>query len=201
MGPEAPLRPAPEIVGEPDRCDRRDGRHREPDHGADERQPEPAVVHGLRPAGEHELGELAAAVREPAQVTARRAMLELELDLLDLEPGADRVDRHPRLDPEAHRDREDRGARPRGEPPLARERLARDEAAAQPDQRAGRPSSRARSRRPPWRRRRRSRDPRSVSASASKVAAEIRVAEEQRPGLELLLGQRQRLTLATARRA
>ena len=31
VGAEAALRAAPEVVGEPDRRDRRDGRHREPD--------------------------------------------------------------------------------------------------------------------------------------------------------------------------
>ena len=93
------------------------------------------MVHRLRPAGEHEIGELTPAVREAADVAARRAVLERELDLLDLEPGPDGVDRHPRLDPEAHREREHGCARTRRQPSLPGERLARSEAAAEADQR------------------------------------------------------------------
>ena len=63
---------------------------------------------------------------KPRSVAAGRAVLEVELDLLDLEPGADGVDRHPRLDAEARARRGNTAARARGE--SARwpgERLAR----------------------------------------------------------------------------
>ena len=156
MRAEPALRAAPEVVGEPDRRHRRNGRHRQPDGRADERQAEPAVVDGLRPAREHEIGELAAAVREPAQVAPGRAMLEVELDLLHLEAGADGVDRHPRLDPEAHRDGEHGRAGAAGQVALPGERLTWREPAAQPDQRARGRSSPARGRRRPAPRTRRS---------------------------------------------
>ena len=52
MRAEPALRTAPEVVGEPDRRHRRNGRHRQPDSRTDERQAEPAVVDGLRPARE-----------------------------------------------------------------------------------------------------------------------------------------------------
>ncbi len=197
MRPEAAFRPAPEIVGQPDRGDRCDGRHGEPDHPADERQPEPAEADGLRPTGEHELGELAAAMGEPAQIATRRPMLELELDLLHREPGPDGVDRHPRLDAEAHRDRENGGARPCREQTLAREGLAHLTAAPNADQRAGRAlreteaATLAHAEHGDC-------DIRTGRGEPAQVAAKIRVAQEQRPLLELLLGKRQRLALAAA---
>ena len=153
------------------------------------------------PQASSEVGELAAAVGEPAQVAPGRAVLEVELDLLDLEPGADGVDRHPRLDAEAHRDGEHGGAGARGEAALPRERLARREAAAQPDQRA----------------RRRLREPEAAADAASANAAIAssasdstsgrrsprRSASQSRsgPGSSCALGERQRLPLAPARRA
>ena len=103
MGAEAPLRPAPEIVGQSDRGNRENGRHCDADERADERQAQAAVVDGLRPARENELDELAAAMSEASRGSAGRTMLELQLDLLDREALAGGVDRHPRLDPEAHR--------------------------------------------------------------------------------------------------
>ena len=197
MSPKTALRPAPEIVCESDCGDRSDGWGREPDHRTDERQPEPPVIHGLRPAGEHELDELATAMRKPTQVTTRGAMLELEVELFHLEPRSDGVDRHPRLDPEAHRDREHHGASLRGEPPLAGEGLPQDEAAAQPDQRARRPLREPEAASFPDT----ERCDREVCAGLSEppnVSDEIRIAQEQGSRLELLLGHRQRLALATA---
>ena len=136
-------------------------------------------------------------MREPAQIATRRPMLELELDLLDREPGPDGVDRHPRLDAEAHRDGEHGGARPCREQALAREGLAQLTAAPNADQRAGRALGETEA---------------ATLADAehgdgeirirrgepAQVAAKIRVTQEQRPRLELLLGKRQRLALAPA---
>ena len=156
------------------------------------------MVDGLRPAGEHELGELAAAMREPAQVATRRPMLELELDLLDLEPGADGVDRHPRLDAEAHRDREHRRASPL---PTASAGPRGARAASRPQRsRISERAARLARPKPPPSLTLNTAIARSasVAASAAQVADEIRVTEEQRPRLELLLGQRQRLALAAA---
>src|SRR5918996_469783 len=71
-------------------------------------------------------------VDEPRRVTAARPVLEVELDLLEGEPGAQRVDRHAHLAPEPGRERE--ACRPRldAHEPLARERLARRDAGAEP---------------------------------------------------------------------
>ena len=51
---------------------------------------------------------------KPRGVAAGRAVLERQLDLLDVEPGADGVDRHPHLAAEARREREE-AARAAGE--------------------------------------------------------------------------------------
>ena len=129
----------------------------------------------LRPAREHEIGELAAAVREPAQVAAGRAVLEIELDLLDLEAGADGVDRHPRLDAEAHRDGEHgrRGRAPSGDAGPRAARAARGRSAA--GSASARPSSRARGRRRPA-----PRTPRSPAPPRTRRAAAGRRGDRRR---------------------
>ncbi len=71
---------------------------------------------------------------EPGEVAASRAMLEVELDLADVEPRPERVDRHPRLDPEAGGDREHRGSSCGRERPLPGERLLDDAASPALDQ-------------------------------------------------------------------
>ncbi len=78
VGAEAALRPAPEVVGQPDR---RDGRHRrdeQTDDGADEGEPEAAIVPCQRPAGEREVDELARAMREARDVSTGRSVLQVE---------------------------------------------------------------------------------------------------------------------------
>src|SRR6266545_1665623 len=134
-------------------------------------------------------------------ITSRRAMLELELDLLDRQAGADGVDRHPRLDAEAGCEREDRRARRRREVALTRERLGRLEAAAEPDQR---PCDALR-------------DPEATALPAceprhphalqqtvtwqegARVAAQVGVEEQQRARRRGPLRGRQRLPLAASR--
>src|SRR6266545_4642191 len=134
-------------------------------------------------------------------ITSRRAMLELELDLLDRQAGADGVDRHPRLDAEAGCEREDRRARRRREVALTRERLGRLEAAAEPDQR---PCDALR-------------DPEATALPAceprhphalqqtvtwqegARVAAQVGVEEQQRARRRGPLRGRQRLPLAATR--
>ena len=181
MGAEAALRPAPEVVGEPDRGDRA-------------RRPAPRARRAAPTSGSRSPRWLTAcgpqastrsASWRPRCANPRRsrpvgAVLEVELDLLHLEPGADGVDRHPRLDPEAHRDREDRRARARGQVALPGERLAQREPAAQPDQRARAPSSRGRGRRRRAPRTPRSRARRSESASGRRSPR--RSASQRRSG-------------------
>ncbi len=137
-------------------------------------------------------------MREPAQVAPGRAVIEVELDLLHLEAGTDGVDRHPRLDPEAHRNGEHGRAGARGQVALPRERLTRREPAAQPDQRARRrlrePEAAADARRE-----RRDRELGLGIDERPQVATEIGVAEQERPRLELPLRERQRLPLAPSR--
>src|SRR3954447_22627436 len=102
MRAKSTLGAAPEVIGKPDRRHGCNSRHCQPDHRAHERQAEGAVVDALWPPREHEIGELVAPVRKPAKVAPGRAMLEVELDLLDLEPGVSGIDGHPRLDAEPH---------------------------------------------------------------------------------------------------
>ena len=172
-----------------------------PSARADERQPEPAMVHGLRPACEHELGELAATVCEATQVTSRRAMLRA---------GA----RSPRPRAPLERRRSSFSSPPRSPwPPGTPRRAPPPTAIAAPKaapaghgrtgvgSARGPPPSRARTRR--LRSSLKTAIARSAPVSASRphVSPEVRVAQEQRPGFELLLGQRQRLALAAATRA
>ncbi len=61
-----------------------------------------------RAGREDGVDELAAAMEEARRVATGRAVVEVELDLLELEPGAKRVDRHPYLAAEAGRERKAR---------------------------------------------------------------------------------------------
>ena len=96
----------------------------------------PPVVAAQRARRERELDELAAAVNKAAEVAAGGAVPELELDLAHVEPVAECVDRHPRLDAEPGRDREEGLACALGQHALARQRLAHPSTGAQLDQRA-----------------------------------------------------------------
>ena len=136
---------------------------------------------------------------EAGEVAARRAVLEVDLDLADVEAGPKRVDRHPRLDAEAGSDREHLGARPRRERALPGERLRDAAPATELDQAAGdalgepEPAAGA---------------PREAGDGEvciglherPQVAGEVGVAEEERPLAALALGERQRLSLAPARK-
>jgi hypothetical protein len=104
---EAALAPAPEVVCETDRGNRRDGGpSRQRRRPADERQAPAAIVDGERPGGEQRVDELAPPVQEPAQVATGRPVAERQRHLADAEAGASRVDRHPDLAAEARRERE-----------------------------------------------------------------------------------------------
>ena len=198
MRAKAALGAAPEVVREPDGRDRGDGRHRDPHDRADERKPQAAEAPRLRgERREQQVAELPPTVDEAGDVATRRAVLEVELDLADVEAGPKRVDRHPRLDAEAGRDREHLGARPRRERALPGQRLLDAASAAELDQAAGdalrepEPAAGA---------------PREagdgevglVLHERPQVADEVGIAEEERPLAALALGERQRLTLAPA---
>ena len=131
----------------------------------------------------------------PRSVAAGRAMLEVELDLGDAKAGACGVDRHPRLDTEAGRDREELRARCAREDALTRQRLADTEPTAPGDERAGD----------------RLGDPEAAARAVREdgdgeigvdhdercqVAAKVGVAEEEWPTGALALGERQRLALS-----
>ena len=201
MGPKAALGAAPEVVGEPDRGDGRDRGHDEADDAAHERQPQAAEAPALRrERRKQQIAELAAAVDETGGVAARGAVLELQLHLPHVEPGAQRVDRHPRLDAEPRRHGEELAPCLRRQRSLARERLVHPPPAAQLDQRprhalrdaepAARPSCEHRD------------DDVSVRLDERpQVTGEVRVTEEQRPLAAHALGERQRLSLAAPRQA
>src|SRR5207253_647263 len=104
VGAEAALRPRPEIIGQPEQRGRRLD---EGEGGADERQTVAAVVRSQRQAPEQRVVQLARPVQESCEIATGRPVLEVELPLLDGEPGADGVDRHPYLAAEAGRERED----------------------------------------------------------------------------------------------
>ena len=82
MVAQAPLRSAPEVVGEPGRGDRGDRESvaarrpdaGEDDDGAEERQPVPARVRLKRPGGEGEVDELQGPMRKAPEVPPGRAM-------------------------------------------------------------------------------------------------------------------------------
>src|SRR4051794_39276821 len=155
------------------------------------------MVHRLRSAGEEEIGELAAAVGEAVYVAPGGAVIEGKLHLLDLETRTNGVDRHPRLHAEPRREREHGGACPLAQAALARERLTRNEAAAELDQRPRGPL----------------REPEAAPATRcegsdrqlclavcerAQVTPNVCVTEEKWPRPELAFGQRQRLPLAAA---
>ena len=162
------------------------------------------MVDALRAAGEHEVGQLAAAVGEAAEVTSgRRGARARARPPPPSSPARTRVDRHPRLDAESARDREDRLAR-------AADSASAGPRAARASTRPQRGSDQARARRP-WRARSlrltRARNDAidDVGARRPRAGAGRRGGRRRRggagPRLELSLGQRQRLPLAAARRA
>ena len=83
------------------------------------------MIHGQRARGEQCVEQLPSAVPGTRRVAPGRAVVEVEVDLLDGEPGPQRVDGHAHLTPESRRKRE--AGRPRllAQPALAGERLAR----------------------------------------------------------------------------
>ncbi len=198
MVAEAALVAAPEVVREPEQRDRCNPRVGEADDPADERQPEAAVVRRLRAEGEQDVPELAASMDEAGEIADGGAMLELELDLAELEAGSKRIDRHPRLDAEAGREREAGGSRRRREDALPGERLTRRSACRELDQ-ASRGSLRE-----PEAAALRAREPGDDEIAVSlderrQVAAQIGVAEQQATRRCGALRDRQRLALAAVR--
>ena len=153
----------------------------------------PAEAPPLRDAGREDVAELASAVEEAARVPAGGAVPEVELDLPDVEAGLQRVDRHPCLDAEPGRDGEQRLARCGGQRPLAREGLPQAAAAPKPDQPARSPLRHAEPA-ADSRGEGGDRDVRGGRSEGTEVAVEVGVAEEQRPGGALPLGERQRLS-------
>ena len=125
----------------------------------------------------------------------------VEPDLLHREPRAHGVDRHPRLDAEPGRDREDAARARARQPALAGERLARRRARS-----AARISARAAPfaiPKPPPARSAKRRDG-QVGARVGRAGAGRRGGRRRRAGArpaELPLGERQRLSLAAAREA
>ena len=141
MRAEAALRPAEEVVGEADRRHGRDARLERADDPAHERQPQAAVVDAERAEGEQRgRTNCRPRCRKPRRsrpvARCRRSISTSST----VRPGARGVDGHPGLgaaNPNASG--KHRGARGRRERALARERLARLEAASSADQRARRP--------------------------------------------------------------
>src|SRR3954471_8252822 len=121
-------------------------------------------------------------------------MPQRQLDLLDVEPGADRVEGHPHLAPEAGRSREAALASPGRERALAGERLTEIPAGRKPEQPArgalGEPEAAALALR--------ERGDGYVGVRVRErpqVAREVCVAEQDRPGQRIALGERERLAL------
>ncbi len=133
-----------------------------------------------RAAGERRLHELAAAVDEARCIAAARAMAQRELELLNAEPRANRVDRHPHLAAEAGSRREAGNARGRRERALARERLARVEAGRAREPVRALRASRFRSLRPGARRN--AAIVRSASTSSNGSRSPSRSASQRRSG-------------------
>ena len=179
---EAALGPAPEVVGEPDRGDRQ----RRPARATPTTQPtsgsrRPRWLTRQRAAGEQDVAQLAAAVDEAARGRGRsRGARAASSTSSTSRPGADGVDRHPRLAAEAGRERE---AAPRARRPRAR---AGPRAARAPRSRSAQPDQRAR---------RALREPEAAAAASAKAATrgrrrrrraaarsprEVGVAEQQR---------------------
>ena len=108
-----------------------------------------AAAPSPRQVGAAEVGQLAGAVEEAAQVAAGRPVLEVELVLAQPVAGADRVDRHPDLHPVAAGEGQRRRAAPRPASPAGRRSAPRSEAAEALDRPAGEAAARRRSRRRP----------------------------------------------------
>ena len=137
-------------------------------------------------------------MREPAQVAAGRPVLELELDLLDREPGPNRVDRHPRLDAEAHCDGEHAA---RGPLPTASAGPRAARASRRPHRRRiSERAARLASPKPPPSLTLNTATARSESRAASPRRSPRRSASQRSsgPGSTCSLCERQRLSLAAA---
>ena len=134
-------------------------------------------------------------MEEAARVAAGRAVLEVELHLLDAETRPRRVDRHARLATEPRCKREDRSASARRERALARERLdglESREHADQPSRDAlGETEAAADALAED-----RDVDVRIPGEQRAQVAAQVCVAEEQPARRGRPLGRRERLPLA-----
>src|SRR5262245_61895820 len=113
MRSEAAFGPAPKVVDHARRTDRRNGRTVDDAHfPADQRQAQPVEVDAEWSACVHRVHELTSAVDEAGEVPTGWTVPERQLALLDAEPCASRVDRHPDLAPEARRKR--KASLPRG---------------------------------------------------------------------------------------
>ena len=123
MGPNPRSGPAPDVIGETDCRDWCHLGHRRPDEPPDEREPETTEAHTLRARGEHEVDELAAAMRKASEIAPGPAVLEGKIELLQRQPRPGGVDRHARLDAESGRSREAGRTSSGCEMPLPRERL------------------------------------------------------------------------------
>jgi hypothetical protein len=135
MGAKATLAAAPEIVGKPDRRDRRDRWVAPQSHQpADHWQPQAPMVDGGGAAREERVEKLPSSVREAGHVATRGAVAERQLQLRDPEAGPNGVHRHPHLAAEACGERKARLAGVLREHPLARERLFRCETRERPNQ-------------------------------------------------------------------
>jgi hypothetical protein len=200
MRAEPALRAAPEIVCQPQSRHRRNGRHGDADDCSDAWEAQAAETDPLRRRCQERVVELASAVREAGCVPPGRPVAQIELELLEAQADLHGVDGHARLDPEPCGDGKALCARTCREDSLARQRLTRLVAAAEPDESPRRPF----------------RDPEASSLLAgehsdcqvgirsherSQVAVEIGVAEKQRSPLELALRERERLALSPARQA
>ena len=200
---EAALRPAPEVVGEPERAiaARRPAsrlhRERRP---ADERQAQAAVVDGERPAASSASTSWRPRWAKPAASRPVARCSSGSSTLLDAQPGADGVDRHPHLAAEARREREAGRARRRRERrwPESGSRASKPVSSA--DERAagalGDPEAAAL----PLGERGDG-EVGAASSERAQVAAQVGVAEQQRARRRGALGERQRLALAAPRRA
>jgi hypothetical protein len=201
VGPKAALRPAPEIVGEAERCDRGHRRTvRHPHLPADEWKPRPTEVDAERAAGIEHVPQLAPPVDEAAQVTAGWAMPKRQLDLPDAKPRSRRVDRHPHLAAEPGSDGKRRGSRSRRKRALTGERFARLHPGQELDQDASCPLRDAETA-TGLLGERRDGEIRLAVEYLRELTGEIGVAEQQRSGGSCPLACRQSLPLATAREA
>ena len=156
---KAALGAAPEVVREPERRDRRDRRHREPDDRADERQAQPAEaprcgahVASSRSRSWRPRCDEAARGRGPSRGARGRARSPRRRRPARAASIVIRVST-----PKPGRDGKELRAGRAREAALAGERLADAEPASRRDERARRPTSQSRGRRPRGARRLRSR--------------------------------------------